>query len=161
MPLRVAFLFNSFPPFQPYIEQDVGNTPGGQQPSSAQNLVMPALVMWKHKEALNVTRQILHAVLRTKKIVWRGDMLCCQSVETTTLPRELVEDVFQQMNIEDREVTEKGLSLYFPGGKTEYEKPSAGLPSLVMGVSKSGSGADSYPNLKEVCRSLSGCMPHV
>ena len=78
MPLRVAFLFNSFPPFQPYIEQDVGNTPGGQQPSSAQNLVMPALVMWKHKEALKVTRQILHAVLRTE-IVWRGDMLCCQS----------------------------------------------------------------------------------
>jgi hypothetical protein len=117
--------------------------------------------MWKHERALEVTKEILKAVVETE-MVWRGDMLCCRSVDTKTLPRTLVENVFRKMGIVDSEATELGLSLYFSGGCKEYEKLSAGLPTLVMGVSLAcPESSDADPSSKEVCRGVSGGMPHV
>jgi hypothetical protein len=92
-----------------------GNIPGGLQPRLAGKKDEPAVVIWEHDRALEIRTKVLDAALKTN-LVWRGEMLCCQSVETRTLPIDLVNKVFQDMKIEDHQVKERGLSLYFPGG---------------------------------------------
>ncbi len=104
---------------------------------------MTAPERWEHARALEVTREILKT-LRNKHLdlIWRGEMLCCKSVETKTLPKMLVQEVLENMRIMDSTVEELGLSLYFPGGDFEFRKHQGCLPSLVLGGSKSRSGAD-------------------
>jgi hypothetical protein len=143
-----------------------GNQPGGLQPNSVQNPGETGLEIWGHERASDVCMRILKCVVNSKP-VWRGHMLCCQSVETQTLPKDLVGQVLQDMKIVDPsgEVEKRGLSLYFPGGRTEFDASSGGIPTLVMGVSKSHSGTDarSLNSSNAACLGVPGCtgMPPV
>lgn len=143
-----------------------GHQPGGLLPDSAQNLGETGLEIWTHERASDVCIRMVEAVMRDGAI-WRGNLLCCQSVVTPTLPQDLVKKVLQNMKILNSscEVERRGLSLYYPGGRTAFEASDGGFPVLVMGrgVSKSHSGADprylDYSNA--TCLGVPGCIPPV
>jgi hypothetical protein len=123
--------------------------------------VEPDVEIWEHERALEIRTEVLAAALKTK-IVWRGEMLCCQSVETRTLPIDLVNKVFQDMKIEDHQVKERGLSLFFPGGGQAFNKELC-LPFLVLGETKSHLDSDpcrqGSAHSDAANRGLQGCPP--
>jgi hypothetical protein len=139
-----------------------GNIPGGLQPRLAGKKDEPAVVIWEHDRALEIRTKLLDAALKTN-LVWRGEMLCCQSVETRTLPIDLVNKVFQDMKIEDHQVKERGLSLFFPGGGQEFNAGPMSLPFLVLGETKTHLDSDPYrpgsANSGAANHGLQGCPP--
>ena len=90
---------------------------------------------WKHPQADKVCRALVKEVLAGQP-VFRGKMLCCESVKTNTLPRAMVERALHRLQIVDGEVSRRGLSIYCPGGRKGLAKPT-----LVMG-SMSHAGVD-------------------
>jgi hypothetical protein len=137
-----------------------GNKPGGLPPNFVGNQSKTVPVLWKHRLATKICNLLMGRVVENGP-VWRGEMLCSKSVQTDTLPRKWVEEVFKENGIVDQDVEKQGLSLYYPGGREAFEKQQGGIHSLVMGVARSHSAAN--PCNQDISQETSlgtpGCMP--
>ena len=158
-PVLVSFLSASSLNSRLLLNMLSGDKPGGLQPSVAQKLHDVIPEVWKHERTSQVRNEILAEVLKSRSN-WRGEYLCCESVTSKTLPRDMVRKYFQKYSIDDAEVEKQGLSLYFPGGQDEFQKSNKTLPCLVIGDTLSPSHSDAGSGLKMTTSSgMSGRIP--